>query len=120
MMTDIELLQACGPSWAAMTPDQRARYGPPLDDAPTLYTVAALIELVCEFPRAVRSEGLPTVARRWGAMSAVVSLAKSIDDLGEVTEFTSQKRTLATLPSPVRRSLMEFPSARAPSLMLAR
>lgn len=120
MMSDMELLEACGPSWAAMTSDRRARYGPPLEAAPNLLTIAALIDLVCEFPRAVRSEGLFTVALRWGATQAVVSLATSIDGLGGVTEVTPQKRTLATLPSTARRSLMELPSARTQSLLLAR
>ena len=120
MLSDMKLLEACGPSWAAMTSDQRSRYGPPLEAVPSLLTIAALIDLVSEFPRAVRCEGLFTVARRWGATQAVVSLAKAIDELGDVPEVTPQKRTLATLPSPVRRSLMELPSARTQSLMLAR
>ena len=119
-VTDAELLNVCGPSWAAMTPAQRARYGPPMvyTPAPTLFVIAGLLDLVREFPRAVRSEGLARVARRWDATPSVIALAERIDNLDGFRTLVPQTQTLATPPNKKPRSLHEIPGTTPRSLML--
>jgi hypothetical protein len=110
-MTPGEALAVCGPSWTRMTVEQREDYGPPLvvgprSDAPTLRTIAGLLDLVREFPRTVSSEGLARTARRWDATPAVVALAEQVDALDAAPAPMLHARTLAALPSCAPRSLM--------------
>jgi hypothetical protein len=80
-MTPDELLECVGPSWSAMTPQQRERHGvhiEPLDERRlTIQEVAEIVSLVLLFPRAVEFDGLAAVARRWQPSS--LSLAERLD-----------------------------------------
>lgn len=94
-MTPDEVLDVVGPSWSAMTPAQRERYGS--RDAiraaipdPVVEACADLLRLALEMPKTMRHEGLEYVAERFSTERETLSLAHAIaasetleDEIGE-------------------------------------
>ena len=84
---ETDFLDALGPAWSAMTPQQRRGYAHPdviatEDDVAargtgsiTLSDVAELLDVALRFPGTVRREGLRYVAERWCATAGAVTLA---------------------------------------------
>lgn len=94
-----ELLALLGPSWAAMTSEQRAAYGP--DHTPssavTVDDCAELVGLALDFPQTIRTDGLVAVAERWAHTESAVALARRIAAPDPVTDaLVAEIRAMAT------------------------
>jgi hypothetical protein len=92
-LSDEEILDVVGPSWGAMTPQERADYGPPLAlplieerQVATVPEALQLVDLAVRFPEGVYEHGLEAVARACVMPPRVVWLAKMVDNYAAADE----------------------------------
>lgn len=94
---ETDFLDVLGPSWSAMTPDQRFRYAyskylteAQLDELARAEVDRAdhrgvrnamreLLDVALQFPQAMAQEGPAVIARRWGASDNAVELAELLE-----------------------------------------
>jgi hypothetical protein len=84
-LTDEEILDVCGPSWAGMSSREREEYGPlfvpsrSVHRVATVFEASELVQLAVRFPEGVWEHGVEPVARACLASTRVVELAAMVD-----------------------------------------
>jgi hypothetical protein len=94
-------LALLGPSWAAMTPAQRAAYGPEHESRDTshgLLAIDAVVDLALRFPRCIRDQGFLAIARRLRYRPAVLRLAEQLDNIDDLDALAEESDYSAGLP----------------------
>ena len=89
-MIDLDDLDAFGPSWSAMSAEERARYGPPAAPMPeSELALRYLLEQRRRFPAFALEQGLGALARAAGAPPWIRRIAERfpVDPLGVLDEI---------------------------------
>ena len=94
-------LALLGPSWAAMTPAQRAAYGPEYESREAshgLLAIDAVVDLALRFPRCIGDQGFLAIALRLRYPPPVLRLAEQLDNIDDFDALAGETDSSASLP----------------------